>query len=320
MTNSHTTNRFKTSNILQLKQQLYPHLCQTPAYYMGNSIANRMGLQVARTIEKNLAYSLRPYGLNSQVKSFVETLNRDGILVIPNWLKPEQFEQLQQEILAHQTPQLGWKSHLGDDNLVWSGSSVIPEDNRYPLVKQYLQQNFLILQIVAAAVRRKIKHYPNTHIQFLRNEDPTNKNIDPQNVLHADLHYPTVKVSFFLDDHAQNNGTFVYAYGSHKITPARLIHEYQKSNKIAKYRQSKSPDIAKYFDRGMPILSPAERRNMNIVETQICAPANTLVIANTCGFHRRGHIQFGQERKEIRLLFRHVESWYHWLAKAKINY
>ena len=64
--------------------------------------------------------------------------------------------------------------------------------------------------------------------------------LDEQHVealLHADTHYPTVKAWLFLTDIDENNGAFVYSKGSHKLSFARVRHEYEISVNTARMRE-----------------------------------------------------------------------------------
>jgi len=46
-------------------------------------------------------------------------------------------------------------------------------------------------------------------------------------------------------------------------------------------------------------------------EVQISGGPNSLVIANTMGFHRRGGSAFGKDRQQVRMSFRCVETLHH---------
>lgn len=53
----------------------------SPPYHVGSVIENKLGVQVARVITKNIARYLRPRFLTEEVKQFAAILERDGILV-----------------------------------------------------------------------------------------------------------------------------------------------------------------------------------------------------------------------------------------------
>lgn len=105
---------------------------------------------------------------------------------------------------------------------------------------------------------------------------------DPQTRLHADTFHPTVKAWLFLTDVAAEAGPFTYVPGSHRPTPQRLAWERRMSLAA---RDSANAEIR----QGSFRIDPAELREMGLPEPRVFAvPANTLVVADTFGFHARG--------------------------------
>ena len=105
---------------------------------------------------------------------------------------------------------------------------------------------------------------------------------DPQTALHADTFHPTVKAWLFLTDVAADAGPFTYVPGSHRLTPARLAWERRTSLAA---RHSPNADTREGSFR----VDRSELREMGLPEPRVFAvPANTLVVADTFGFHARG--------------------------------
>jgi hypothetical protein len=105
---------------------------------------------------------------------------------------------------------------------------------------------------------------------------------DPQTALHADTFHPTVKAWLFLTDVAADAGPFTYVPGSHRLTPQRL--EWERQMSIAAPR---SPDAE--TRQGSFRADPADLTALGLPGPRIFAvPANTLVVADTFGFHARG--------------------------------
>lgn len=105
---------------------------------------------------------------------------------------------------------------------------------------------------------------------------------DPQTSLHADTFHPTVKAWLFLSDVAADAGPFTYVPGSHRLTAERLAWE-RRMSLAARH----SPNAENR--QGSFRIDPAALREMGLPEPQIFAvPANTLVVADTFGFHARG--------------------------------
>ncbi len=105
---------------------------------------------------------------------------------------------------------------------------------------------------------------------------------DPQTSLHADTFHPTVKAWLFLTDVAADAGPFTYVPGSHRLTPARLAWERRMS-----LAAPGSPDAE--TRQGSFRADPGDLAEIGLPEPRSFAvPANTLVVADTFGFHARG--------------------------------
>jgi len=105
---------------------------------------------------------------------------------------------------------------------------------------------------------------------------------DPQTALHDDTVHPTVKAWLFLTDVAADAGPFTYVPGSHRLTPARLAWERRMS--LAAPHSADGETRQGSFRAG-----PEDLAAMGLPAPRIFAvPANTLVVADTFGFHARG--------------------------------
>jgi Phytanoyl-CoA dioxygenase (PhyH) len=115
---------------------------------------------------------------------------------------------------------------------------------------------------------------------------------DPQTELHTDTFHPTVKAWLFLTDVAPDAMPFVYVPGSHRLSPARLQWERQMS-----LRASRPPADPSRLVRAV---APDALRELGLPPPRaIAAPANTLVVADTFGFHARGASARPTARVEI---------------------
>ena len=116
---------------------------------------------------------------------------------------------------------------------------------------------------------------------------------DPQTFLHADTFHPTVKAWLFLTDVAEDAGPFTYVPGSHLLTPARLAWERRTSLAARNAPDADTRD-------GSFRLDPAELRDLALPPPRpFAVPANTLVVADTFGFHARGPSLSPSMRVEI---------------------
>lgn len=105
---------------------------------------------------------------------------------------------------------------------------------------------------------------------------------DPQTTLHADTFHPTVKAWLFLTDVADDAGPFTYVPGSHVLTAERLAWE-----RCMSLSARASPD--RETREGSFRIAPEELPALGLPPPRAFAvPANTLVVADTFGFHARG--------------------------------
>ena len=105
---------------------------------------------------------------------------------------------------------------------------------------------------------------------------------DPQTQLHADTFHPTVKAWYFLNDVTLKDGPFCYVPGSHRLTPERLAWEKRQSLAIHHNDNSLSK-------RGSLRIQSTDLEAMSLPPVKsLEVPANTLIVADTFGFHARG--------------------------------
>jgi hypothetical protein len=116
---------------------------------------------------------------------------------------------------------------------------------------------------------------------------------DPQTFLHADSFHPTVKAWLFLTDVAEDAGPFTYVVGSHRLTPERLAWERRMSLSA---QNSGNAEIR----QGSFRIDPTALAELGLGQPHAFAvPANTLVVADTFGFHARGPSSGRSLRVEI---------------------
>jgi hypothetical protein len=105
---------------------------------------------------------------------------------------------------------------------------------------------------------------------------------DPQTALHADTFHPTMKAWYFLTDVAEDEGPFCYVPGSHRPTAKRLDWEHRMSQTARDH-----PD--RLTARGSFRIQNTELASLGLPQPRCFAvKANTLVVADTFGFHARG--------------------------------
>ncbi|MEP6903239.1 MAG: phytanoyl-CoA dioxygenase family protein [Actinomycetota bacterium] len=284
----------------------------SPPYHVGSVLENRLGLQVCRVISKQIVKYFRPKFLTEEIKQFVEVLERDGVLVMENFLDSEQFDKVRAEFeKANEGISLTAYKNAENAKLYRTQLQVSNSPELFPSIRNNFQENPFLEQIASEVISRRITNKPNILLDTYQNLNDNGIDNDIENILHADLHTPTVKMFFYLNKVDETNGAFIYAKGSHKLTAARLLHEYELSIREAKLNQGLPIPESQQAKRGNQIrniISPKNWRRMNVQETQICVEPNTLVITNNMGFHRRGEFTGSEPRKALLINYRNAEK------------
>jgi hypothetical protein len=283
----------------------------TAPYHIGSVTENRLGLQVFRVVGKYLVRRFRQSVLTEDLKPFVEVLERDGVLVLENFLQPEVFETVRAEFeSANKNITLAPYKNAANAKLYRTQLQLAKLPESFPTITANFRENDLLNRITSAVLRRPITKKPTVLFDTYQNLNDAGADNDIENILHADLHFPTVKMFFYLNEVNESNGAFVFVKGSHKLTLGRLIHEYELSIREAKLKRG-LPIPEKLLGRRSTqirnIINPKNERRMNVSETQICVKPNTLVIANNMGFHRRGEFTGSEPRKALLVNYRNAE-------------
>jgi hypothetical protein len=244
---------------------------------------NRVGAQpfravVARLIQR-ASSAIRRDG--------IDELSRTGLVVIEDFLPVEEFERLRDETarFSRTRPPNRVVTDGGTRTEIWR---LPPGDGgRYRQLERWCR-NDAVLGLASAAERHPVlpTHAFQT-LEHLHVDDPDDH--DGQTDLHIDAPFDTHKLWLYLDEVTRDDAHFVYVPGSHKLDWTRLQREYLES--IGENRRSRPVSIAEVDRRGL------ETRSVT------CAP-NTLVLANTCGYHCRSQGAPGVTRRALHMMFR----------------
>lgn len=133
---------------------------------------------------------------------------------------------------------------------------------------------------------------PHAFIQTVIAE-PASGGRDPQTAMHADTFHATAKYWLFLHDVGEEDGPFIYTPGSHRLTPERLEWEYEQS-------LGARDETRRHHALGSFRIGPAQAKALGYGEPRrVAVPGNTLVVADTYGFHSRAPSDRPTVRTEI---------------------
>lgn len=261
--------------------------------------ANKVGVPVFRTIFANLLIQMRRFKNCLPKDEHEAKLIEEGIVVIPDFLPTEEFKKLKHEFNTE-------ISKSENTKIVNKGSMQVDirhiksnEFEKFTAMKKFAKNKKLIRLIsVAEGVRvvDQLKKFDLEKTTFGEPEKDTDLNIK----FHADTHFHSHKVLFYMNDVVSKGGPFIYCKNSHKNNFDRLWFEF---------RRGQLGDAHKEVWRIQDHLDKKIFRNYfeKILNQKyvVASKENTLVIANVHGFHKRGESIKGVQRSLIRIPFRY---------------
>jgi hypothetical protein len=243
---------------------------------IGSPALNRRGLYVRRAkLAHAIAWRRRRRLARMISAKDRAAFDRDGFVLREEFLPREKFERLRDAIFAHPAP----AREMLQGDTVTRRFAVDPDFiAAVPEIETLLSDpDWRGLNRYVGSFDQEPLTYVQTILSHINNSKP-----DPQTDLHIDTFHPTVKAFYFLTDVKEDEGPFVYVPGSHRLTPERLKWDYEQS--IVAGRGGD-----RLAARGSLRASAAEIEMMGFAAPKAFAvPANTLVVADTVGFHARG--------------------------------
>ncbi|MBI2078585.1 MAG: hypothetical protein HYT80_09510 [Euryarchaeota archaeon] len=301
------------------KAKLKQWLDASPSY-LPYPLLNRLGLQVIRVLAAWWRYALRRQRNHPELAQHEAALDREGIAVIRDFLPSDDFAALAAAYAefghSGRVTCVRNKDGTGVDWYTGRIDCGYEKSAAERMLSEKIARHPAVLNLAEHVLRRSVKEPPTLSYQRLVVEHGYVDDKDVEGVLHSDRYYPCVKMAFYVNAQEEANGAYVYCRGSHRRSMARLRHEYEYSVRESRFLLGKKSRLdPKLMERGRPRISDEHTRAMDLSPSAIVAPANTLVVSNNIGFHRRGTISPGRERQQIRIIFYYVQRpWYGRLA------
>ncbi len=243
---------------------------------LGSAALNRMGLHIARKrLAARVAARRRARLATALSSADRAAFDRDGYLAIPDFLPAELFARLRAEVLGQQTPAREFVDGYTLTRLIPLDAVTLP---RLPATAEALASpRYRALHDYIGSHRLAPHRFVQTVFSGIRDAPP-----DVQSHFHTDTFHPTVKSWLFLTDVPGDAAGFTYVPGSHRPTRRHLAWERRLSITAARHQDRLTGEGSLRIDeaRLARLGYPAPRK--------LAVQANTLVIADTSGFHRRG--------------------------------
>lgn len=216
----------------------------------------------------------------------VAQFEQQGYVVLHDYLPQDEFARLKDAILARASPA---REMVQGDTITRRIAIDAAMMRDIPALRRITRApRWSALMRYVASFDIEPLYYVQTILTHRVDAPP-----DPQTNLHADTFHPTMKAFFFLTDVAEDEGPFTYVPGSHRLTPERLQWEHD--------RALAAPEgVDRLSARGSMRITSEELPRLNLPQpVRFAVPANTLVVADTCGFHARGQAVRPSMRIEI---------------------
>src|SRR6266571_399784 len=254
---------------------------------IGNRWLNEHGLHTARVaMACRLAEARRRRLARLISAEDRRRFDTDGFIVKRNFLPPDVFADLVAQVRAFRAP----AREITEGDTITRHIALDPAAlDRVPAARRLLdlpQYRNLLRYAGSSAAAPMV--YIQTVLAGAINGAP-----DPQRDLHTDTFHPTVKAWLFLTDVTPEAMPFVYVPGSHRLTPQRLEWERRMSIRASERAGQPETQLVRAISRD-------ELSEVGLPQPElISAPANTLVVADTFGFHARGASAEPTTRVEI---------------------
>jgi len=241
---------------------------------IGSRRLNQAGLHVGRVRLAHAMARSRRRRLSAHLSPALrEAFDRDGYVIVRDFLPPDTFAALLKKLRTWQGPCRETRQ----------GNTIT---RRMPIDRQMLAAIPGLGEVLKHPDWRGLTRYASTfdcepisYIQtILASADP--RRPDPQVNLHADAFQPSAKAWLFLEDVSEKSGPLTYVRGSHRLTPERL--EWERSMSL------RAQQADRLTARGSFRITRDELGQLGLPPpTALAVPANTLIVADTFGFHAR---------------------------------
>lgn len=254
---------------------------------IGDRDLNDQGLHVWRVKTAAQLAARRRQSLSHRFSSdLIASFDRDGCFITKNYLPEDVFRSLRQNLLGGRFASYEMRQGQTVTRMTPIGATL---RQAVPAIRQVVGNGRFSDQLSYAAGRSGA---PIFFVQtVIANGGRCEQ--DPQTVVHADTFHATAKAWLFLQDVGPEDGPFQYVPGSHRLTPERLAWEHEQS-------LTATEATNEHHRAGSFRLEPGDLERMNLpAPRQITVPANTLVVADTFGFHGRTASSRSTMRVEI---------------------
>ncbi len=288
-------------------QEAFKRWFDAAPLHSGTVAANQMGWQVARSLVKNAAVAARGLVVRpSAARAYTDVLDRDGMVAIPDYLPTDRHRLVLEAVDAYGgSPRL---RDIGSENgsgLRYLSGHVVSDEagGAGELLNAIFARDPLFVALAEHVIHRQVRPPLTLVYQQLEAPEGYADDKDREQLLHRDKFFSCAKAIYFPDPVTAADSPFVYCPGSHRLSRERLRFEYAISVRDAQLRAGRlaslEPDDLIGFERSRTVVGPEFRARLGLQERPVTCAANTLIMVNNRGFHRRGELQPGARRRSL---------------------
>ncbi|MFN8693572.1 MAG: phytanoyl-CoA dioxygenase family protein [Holosporales bacterium] len=288
---------------IALKRFVHRKIAVAPPRSYYNICINVLGFNALRTVVYHLSWKLR--GLIGNYKATdddTRMFERDGIISIENFLPDEDFKKIRADFE---------KTEL---NPIYQQYSNVPQfayksvgqifHCQNELLHALIVKNPRLRKIVEFGARRKIGILPTLIYERFhadREEQLFGQSPDRSDTLHYDVPFNSMRAFLYLADADEDNAAFIYSPGTHKFSWKRVRFECYDSIKQALKRAAAPNSRIEEIDEDL--LADIGHNPKSMV-----GKANTLVIFNAMGMHKRGKFRKFTARESLLICYRGLDT------------
>jgi hypothetical protein len=249
---------------------------------------NLLGIQVWRVVVFKAALIVARWNHGIVLRDDIRALDRDGIVVIPDYLTSDQFQAASDAFRALMaSDEIAKKAKFKKPEAVDITNARLTRDllTSYPALRPIFDSP-QISNAVGYLSGKKNVPVSEIVLELIRHREGE---VDADTAVHTDTFFSNQNAWYFVDDCPLESGPFVYGIGSHRITLRRLLFQY-----LASLRSMRG-------EAGSARLTAGFKKLMNVDPRPIPVKANTLIISNNFGFHARGAGVPGTHRAAFKL-------------------
>ena len=250
---------------------------------------NSLGLHIYRILLADQIHEKRSPALDGAAALY----SRNGYVKINNFLPLDEFRRLRNRFESEIRGNLAMKISFNDSSFFL----------RYPEFTTLIKKCCHVRSLSDDAPGG----VPRSQFWNLRH-----CGVDPQYRFHTDTFHPVCKLWLYLGDIGEETGPLTLVKGSHRASLHRLQWEYETSLLTPhsdlwdrRVQKDSKPGAFRILENATEKeeLQELERIGYNDI-VRLTGAANTLIIANTRGFHKRGQASPGTIRQQLTVQYR----------------